>query len=174
MWEEYEITPNNALQYRKEELTDRQAIKADVTRIKDEIRKLGSVNVNAIEDYKELLERHTFLSGQYDDIVKAEETLEGIIQELDEGMRKQFTEKFRDIQREFDKAFKELFGGGKGTLELAEDEDILEAGIRIISQPPGKETSEYDAAFRWRKSTDCNCSAFCNSEPETISILSSG
>ena len=138
MWEEYEITPNNALQYRKEELTDRQAIKADVTRIKDEIRKLGSVNVNAIEDYKELLERHTFLSDQYDDIVKAEETLEGIILELDEGMRKQFTEKFRDIQREFDKAFKELFGGGKGTLELAEDEDILEAGIRIISQPPGK------------------------------------
>ena len=138
MWEEYEITPNNALQYRKEELTDRQAIKADVTRIKDEIRKLGSVNVNAIEDYKKLLERHTFLSGQYDDIVKAEETLEGIILELDEGMRKQFTEKFRDIQREFDKAFKELFGGGKGTLELAEDEDILEAGIRIISQPPGK------------------------------------
>lgn len=113
-------------------------MKADVTRIKDEIRKLGSVNVNAIEDYKELLERHTFLSGQYDDIVKAEETLEGIILELDEGMRKQFTEKFRDIQREFDKAFKELFGGGKGTLELAEDEDILEAGIRIISQPPGK------------------------------------
>ena len=138
MWEEYEITPNNALQYRKEELTDRQTIKKDVLRIKDEIRKLGSVNVNAIEDYKNLLERHTFLSAQYEDIVKAEETLEGIIQELDEGMRKQFTEKFRDIQREFDKAFKELFGGGKGTLELAEDEDILEAGIRIVSQPPGK------------------------------------
>ena len=138
MWEEYEITPNNALQYRKEERTDRQTIKKDVLRIKDEIRKLGSVNVNAIEDYKNLLERHTFLSAQYEDIVKAEETLEGIIQELDEGMRKQFTEKFRDIQREFDKAFKELFGGGKGTLELAEDEDILEAGIRIISQPPGK------------------------------------
>ena len=138
MWEEYEITPNNALQYRKEELTDRQTIKKDVLRIKDEIRKLGSVNVNAIEDYKNLLERHTFLSAQYEDIVKAEETLEGIIQELDEGMRKQFTEKFRDIQREFDKAFKELFGGGKGTLELVEDEDILEAGIRIISQPPGK------------------------------------
>lgn len=138
MWEEYEITPNNALQYRKKELTDRQTIKKDVLRIKDEIRKLGSVNVNAIEDYKNLLERHTFLFAQYEDIVKAEETLEGIIQELDEGMRKQFTEKFRDIQREFDKAFKELFGGGKGTLELAEDEDILEAGIRIISQPPGK------------------------------------
>ena len=138
MWEEYEITPNNALQYRREDLTDRQAMKKDVSRIKDEIRKLGSVNVNAIEDYKELLERHTFLSGQYDDLVTAEKTLEEIIQQLDEGMRKQFSEKFHDIQREFDKAFKELFGGGKGTLELAEDEDILEAGIRIISQPPGK------------------------------------
>lgn len=138
MWEEYEITPNNALTYQKEELTDRQEMKKDISRIKDEIRKLGSVNVNAIEDYKELLERHTFLSGQYEDLVQAEKTLESIIQELDEGMRRQFAEKFHDIQREFDKAFKELFGGGKGTLELSEDEDILEAGIKIISQPPGK------------------------------------
>ena len=62
----------------------------------------------------------------------------GIIEELDTGMRKQFAEKFAEIQREFDKAFKELFGGGKGTLELLEDEDILECGIRIIAQPPGK------------------------------------
>ena len=138
MWEEYEITPNNALTYQKEELTDRQEMKKDISRIKDEIRKLGSVNVNAIEDYKELLERHTFLSGQYEDLVQAEKTMESIIQELDEGMRRQFAEKFHDIQREFDKAFKELFGGGKGTLELSEDEDILEAGIKIISQPPGK------------------------------------
>ena len=138
MWEEYEITPNNALTYRKEELTDRQEMKKEVSRIKDEIRKLGSVNVNAIEDYKELSERHAFLSGQYEDLVQAEKTLESIIQELDEGMRRQFAEKFHDIQREFDKAFKELFGGGKGTLELSEDEDILEAGIKIISQPPGK------------------------------------
>ena len=138
MWEEYEITPNNALSYKKEELDDFQEIRKDVSRIKEEIRRLGSVNVNAIEDYKELLERHTFLTTQYTDLVKAEETLENIIQELDEGMRRQFTEKFRDIQHEFDKAFRELFGGGKGTLELAEGEDILEAGIRIISQPPGK------------------------------------
>ena len=138
MWEEYEITPNNALQYRKEELGDRHVMKQQIHKLKDEIRALGSVNVNAIEDYKELLERHTFLSGQYNDLLEAEKTLEQIIQELDEGMRKQFTEKFGEIQKEFDKAFKELFGGGRGTLELAEDEDILEAGIKIISQPPGK------------------------------------
>ncbi len=138
MWEEYEITPNNALQYKKEELTDRQEMQKEIGKIKEEIRYLGTVNVNAIEDYKELLERHTFLSNQYEDLQQAEKTLEQIIEELDEGMRKQFSEKFREIQREFDKAFKELFGGGKGTLELSEDEDILEAGIRIISQPPGK------------------------------------
>ena len=138
MWEEYEITPNNALQYRKEEFSDRHVMKQQIHKLKDEIRALGSVNVNAIEDYKELLERHTFLNGQYNDLLEAEKTLEQIIQELDEGMRKQFTEKFGEIQKEFDKAFKELFGGGRGTLELAEDEDILEAGIKIISQPPGK------------------------------------
>lgn len=138
MWEEYEITPNNALSYRKEELTDLSEMKKQVAQVKDEIRRLGSVNVNAIEDYKELLERHTFLSGQYEDLVTAEKTLEQIIQELDEGMRKQFSEKFSEIQKEFDKAFKELFGGGKGTLELDEEADILEAGIKIISQPPGK------------------------------------
>ena len=138
MWEEYEITPNNALQYRKEEYTDLKEMKKLITQLKDEIRKLGSVNVNAIEDYKNLQERHAFLSGQYEDLKKAEAQLENIIRELDEGMRQQFSEKFRDIQREFDKAFKELFGGGKGTLELEEDVDILEAGIKIISQPPGK------------------------------------
>ena len=138
MWSEYEITPNNAVSYRKEELTDLSQMKRQAAQIKDDIRKLGPVNVNAIEDYKELLERHIFLSSQYEDLVTAEKTLEQIIQELDEGMRKQFSEKFGEIQKEFDKAFKELFGGGKGTLELDEEADILEAGIKIISQPPGK------------------------------------
>ena len=138
MWEEYQVTPNSAKDYKRDELSDRTSVKKEISQIKEEIRKLGSVNVNAIEDYKELKERHTFLSGQYNDLVQAEATLQEIIRELDEGMRRQFSEKFKEIQREFDKAFKELFGGGKGTLQLIEDEDILEAGIRIISQPPGK------------------------------------
>ena len=84
------------------------------------------------------MERYTFLKDQHDDLIEAEKTLEGIIQELDSAMRRQFAEKFEEIKREFDKVFKELFGGGKGTLELIEEEDILEAGIRIIAQPPGK------------------------------------
>ena len=86
--------------------------------IRDRIKKLGDVNVNAIEDYKNLMERYSFLKTQHDDLIEAEKTLEGIITELDTAMRKQFHEKFGEISREFDKVFKEMFGGGKGTLCL--------------------------------------------------------
>ena len=138
MWDEYEITLSDAAALRNEEMTDLPAMKKEIASLRDQIKKLGDVNVNAIEDYKNLLERFTFMKNQRDDLVEAEKTLEGIIEELDTSMRKQFTEKFAEISREFDKVFKELFGGGKGTLELMPDEDILEAGIRIIAQPPGK------------------------------------
>ncbi len=138
MWNEYEITLTLALTLSNPEMTDLSAMKKEITEIKAEIKKLGDVNVNAIEDYKNLMERYTFLKTQHDDLVEAEKTLEGIIEELDAAMRKQFKEKFAEIGKEFDKVFKELFGGGKGTLELQEEEDILEAGVRIIAQPPGK------------------------------------
>ncbi len=138
MWDEYEITLSDAATLRDEEMTDLPAMKKEISSLKDQIKKLGDVNVNAIEDYKNLMERYTFLKTQHDDLVEAEKTLENIIEELDTAMRKQFREKFAEINAEFDKVFKELFGGGKGTLELMEDEDILEAGIRIIAQPPGK------------------------------------
>ena len=138
MWNEYEITLSSAASMRNDEMTDIPTMRKQISGIKDEIKKLGDVNVNAIEDYKNLMERYTFLKNQHDDLIEAEKTLEGIIQELDTAMRKQFAEKFEEIKREFDKVFKELFGGGKGTLELIEEEDILEAGIRIIAQPPGK------------------------------------
>lgn len=138
MWEEYELTYNLALPLRKEEFNDLSALKKEVTAVKAKIKSLGDVNVNAIEDYKNVSERYEFLKNQHDDIVKAEENLKNIIAELDAAMRKQFTEKFSEIQVMFDKVFKELFGGGKGTLELVDDEDILEAGIKINAQPPGK------------------------------------
>ncbi len=138
MWEEYELTYNTALPMKKEEYTDLAALKKQTSVLKDEIRKLGDVNVNAIEDYKNIAERYEFMNTQRNDLVKAEETLMGIIEELDTGMRRQFEEQFARIRVEFDKAFKELFGGGKGTLELDSDADMLEAGVRIIAQPPGK------------------------------------
>jgi len=138
LWEEYELTPHAALELQNDIYDDLTALKKMVAEVKDEIRKLGDVNVNAIEEYKEVSERYQFLKGQHDDLVEAEQTLAGIIEDLDSGMRKQFSEKFAEIQKEFDASFKHLFGGGHGTLELVEDEDILECGIRIIAQPPGK------------------------------------
>ena len=138
LWDEYELTPVQAQELRMDDLPERAELKKRLNEVRDEIRRLGPVNVNAIEEYREVSERHDFLSGQHEDLVKAQETLKNIIRELDEGMRRQFNEKFAQIQKEFDKAFKELFGGGHGALELVEDEDVLEAGVRITSQPPGK------------------------------------
>ena len=138
MWEEYELTYNRAMEIRDENLTDLALMKKRIQELKGEIKSLGSVNVNAIEDFKELSERYDFLKTQHDDLVEAEATLNQIIEELDAAMRKQFAEQFALISQEFNLVFKELFGGGKGTLELMEDEDILEAGIRIVAQPPGK------------------------------------
>ena len=118
MWEEYEITYNGALKLRDETLTDRAFMKKQILFLKGEIRKLGNVNVNAIEDYKQVAERYEFLKEQHEDLVEAKETLIQIVAELDAAMRAQFEEQFARI--------------------LMEDEDILEAGIRIIAQPPGK------------------------------------
>ncbi|MCR5295473.1 MAG: chromosome segregation protein SMC [Lachnospiraceae bacterium] len=138
LWEEYELTPSEARKQRDEELTDRRELKREIGRLKEEIRKLGNVNVNAIEDYKNLLERHSFLDAQHKDLVESEKTLMGIIDELDRGMRKQFSEKFAEISREFDRTFRQLFGGGVGTLKIDESADILEAAITIDAEPPGK------------------------------------
>ena len=138
MWNEYELTYTGAEELRDETFTSVPEMKKEIEGVKAQIKGLGNVNVNAIEDYKEVSERYEFLKTQHDDLVTAEQTLIQIIEELDTGMRRQFEEQFALIRKEFDKVFKELFGGGRGTLELMEGEDILEAGIQIISQPPGK------------------------------------
>ena len=138
MWTEYEMTYSTALELKKEEYQSSSEVKKRIDELKSRIRGLGNINVNALEDYKEVSERYEFLKTQYDDLTQAQAELEKIIEELDTGMRRQFEEKFSQIRAEFDKVFKELFGGGRGTLELMEDEDILEAGIQIIAQPPGK------------------------------------
>ena len=173
MWEEYEITLSDASAMRNEEMTDLSAMKKEISRLKDEIRKLGDVNVNAIEDYKNLMERYTFLKTQHDDLVEAEQTLMGIIEELDTSMRRQFTEKFAEINKEFDKVFKELFGGGRGTLELIEDEDVLEAGIRIIAQPPGKKLVNMMQMSGGEKSLTAICLLFAiqNLKPSPFCLL---
>lgn len=138
MWNEYELTYSYALELKSDELNNINDIRKQINILKAAIKKLGDVNVNAIEEYKSVSERYEFMKTQHDDMIEAEESLMKVIEELDEGMRAQFTAKFEEIKVEFDKVFKELFGGGRGTIELVEGEDILEAGILIISQPPGK------------------------------------
>lgn len=138
MWNEYELTYRKASEMKNPEIGDKSALRENIANIRKTMKSLGDVNVNAIEEFKEVNERYQFMKNQHDDLMEAKENLLKIIDELEVGMRKQFKEKFEEIKVEFDNVFKELFGGGKGTIELTEAEDILDAGINIISQPPGK------------------------------------
>ncbi|SHI91567.1 chromosome segregation protein SMC [Parasporobacterium paucivorans] len=138
IWNEYEITFNEAQKYPLEELISLVQAKRELDSIRTEIRSLGDININAIDEYKNVGERYSFLKGQHDDLAEAEESLVKVIVELDKGMRRQFSEQFDVIRSEFGKVFQELFGGGYGTLEMVENEDILDAGIVITAQPPGK------------------------------------
>ena len=138
LWEEYDLTPVQCRQMRMEDPGSVTALKRQLVELRREIKGLGNVNVGAIEQYKEVSERYEFLTAQHADLVRSAEDLQKVIDQLDENMRVMFREQFERMRIEFDRTFRELFGGGKGTLELVEDEDILEAGIRVIAQPPGK------------------------------------
>lgn len=138
MWDEYELTLHAALELKDPDMRDPVEMKKEQAHARNEMKAIGSVNLKAIDEYREVSERYEFLKGQHDDLCDAEQSLMKIIEDLDKGMRQQFNEGFADIRIEFDKTFKLLFGGGKGTLELVEGEDLLETGIRIIAQPPGK------------------------------------
>lgn len=173
MWNEYEITLNQAASMRDEKLGSETEIKKNVASIKNDIRKLGDVNVNAIEDYREISERYEFLKAQHDDLVAAKDKLIAVIDELDTGMRTRFTQKFKEIKEEFDKVFKQLFGGGKGTVELEEDADILEADITIISQPPGKKLQNMMQLSGGEKALTAICLLFAiqNLKPSPFCLL---
>ena len=138
LWEEYDLTPVQCRQLRMEDPGSVTSLKKRLVELRREIKALGNVNVGAIEQYKEVSERYEFLTAQHEDLMKSAEDLKKVIDQLDENMRSTFREQFERMRIEFDRTFRELFGGGKGTLELVEDEDILEAGIRVIAQPPGK------------------------------------
>lgn len=173
MWNEYELTLSEATQLKDDELSDASEIKKIVTDTKNEIRKLGDVNVNAIEDYKEVAERYEFLKKQHDDLVSARDKLITVIEELDKNMREQFTTKFEEIKIEFDKVFRQLFGGGKGTIELDPEADILDAAITIISQPPGKKLQNMMQLSGGEKALTAICLLFAiqNLKPSPFCLL---
>ena len=136
MWEEYELTPNNVEGYAKPEnvaLTQKR-----VNNIRTEIRDLGSVNVDSIEEYKNLKDRYDFMSEQRLDLENTMSKLRKVITDMTQIMKEQFREKFKIINKNFGEVFAELFGGGKASLKLEDEENILECGIEITVQPPGK------------------------------------
>ncbi len=137
MWEDYEITYVEAKNYEQLEAKDSELQKEDRS-LRAQIRSLGSVNVNAVEEYNKVQERFDFLTNQRDDIIASEEKLTDVITRLEELMVTQFREQFKIISENFTKVFRVMFGGGNAELKLADDDDILNCGIDINAQPPGK------------------------------------
>ncbi|SFG09015.1 chromosome segregation protein SMC [Oribacterium sp. WCC10] len=139
MFDEYGLTYEEAKKRYSDEYKNTNEVRTLVNQLKGQLKALGPVNLDAIEQYKEVSERYEFLNNQYLDLTESEKSLNEIIEELDQGMRKQFNENFKLIQEQFNKTFKILFGGGQGRLELdTDDPDVLTASISIIAEPPGK------------------------------------
>ncbi len=137
LWDEYELTYNNALELKKDVGNINQAQKR-INELKAEIRDLGVVNVAAIEEYIKTKERYEFMTGQRNDMEQAEAKLWKVITEITTNMKQQFLEQFKLINGNFNIVFKELFGGGRAELKLTDSENVLESGIDIEVQPPGK------------------------------------
>ncbi len=136
MWEEYELTPNNVGEVEK--IENPNDVQKQVTILRSEIRDLGSVDMDSIARYKEAKERYDFLSEQRLDLENSMDKLKKVIQDMIDTMQKQFKEQFKIINRNFNEVFKELFGGGTAELVLENEEKVLEGGIEIKVQPPGK------------------------------------
>lgn len=137
MSEQYNIYLSEALTI-ADPACDPVPIQRELTEIKRKIRDLGNVNVAAIEEYKEVYERYSFMSEQLSDVLKSKRELERLIEELTDNMRRRFSESFDIINENFIGIFSELFGGGKAELRLADPENVLETGIDINVAPPGK------------------------------------
>lgn len=135
--ETYEMSYNKAESYRDSSLSLTWAAK-HCEELKNDIREMGTVNVNAIEEYEKLRERHMFLSVQVEDLSNAKENLIAVIAEIEENMKLQFITEFNKINENFNQVFKQLFGGGHAELVLTDEEDVLGSGIEIIAKPPGK------------------------------------
>lgn len=137
LWEDYELSYNGALEM-KEEVEDIPQANRDIKKYKDEIKGLGNINLEAIEEYDKVRERYDFLKQQQQELNEAQESLSDVIKEMEKTMQKQFITQFQIIKENFNQVFVKLFGGGKADLILEESEDILKCGIDIIAQPPGK------------------------------------
>lgn len=144
LWDEYELTRREAMANFKV-LKNSSEINKNLNELKLKIKNLGMVNVAAVEEYKQLLERYEFMKNQINDVEKSKKELYKLINELTIDMKKAFSEKFKQINKNFSQAFRDLFDGGNARLELTNDSDILNTGIEIYVQPPGKIVTHLEA-----------------------------
>ncbi len=136
MWDEYELTPNTQVEYKKPE--NIQTTQKEVNYLRTQIKDLGSINIDSIEEYKQTKERYDFMCEQRLDLENTSNKLRKIINDMTSTMKEQFKQQFEIINKNFGEVFAELFGGGKAELILTDEENILECGIDIRVQPPGK------------------------------------
>jgi len=139
MWEDYELTisSSKALLIENEEINIKQ-VEKDANRIRKEIKDLGEVNISSIEEYQKTKERYDFISNQKNDLEETKKKLVNLISNMISIMKQQFTKNFKVITENFNSTFKQLFGGGKAELKLLDENDVLNSGIDIEVQPPGK------------------------------------
>ena len=144
LWDEYELTRREAIANFKI-LKNNSAISKNLNELKLKIKNLGMVNVSAVEEYSQLLNRYEFMKDQISDVEKSKRELYNLIDDLTTQMKKSFSEKFKQINKNFNESFRDLFDGGNARLELTNDTDILNAGIEIYVQPPGKIVTHLEA-----------------------------
>ncbi len=144
LWEEYELTRREAEETVKR-ISDIHEAKRILNEIKLKIKKLGSINIAAIEEYKEVSSRYEFMKEQIDDIEKSKTELTKLTLDLTKQMRELFEERFKEINTNFMSTFKELFGGGRAELMLTDPSDVLSSGIEISVEPPGKIVAHLEA-----------------------------
>ena len=137
LWEDFEVSYIQAMEFKAEDFALSRAVKEN-RQIRNRIRELGEVNVGAIEEYQVVKERYEFLTGEREDVQKAMDDLNRIISEMDKTIKTRFRESFDRIVINFEKQFKELFGGGHAELRLSDENNPLESNIDIVAQPPGK------------------------------------
>jgi len=137
IWNEYELTYSTALELKKD-IGSHSAAQKRISELKNMIKDLGPINVGSIDEYIKTKERYEFMNSQRNDMEQAREKLLRVISEMTSIMKKQFLEQFELINKNFNDVFRELFNGGKAGLTLVDRENVLESGIEIEAQPPGK------------------------------------
>jgi chromosome segregation protein len=144
LWEEYELTRREAEQ-EAEPASDPKETQRRLSELKSRIKSLGTVNLSAVEEYKEVSARYEFMKAQIADVEQSRDELKKLIHGLTDRMKDLFSARFEQINRYFSETFRELFGGGKAQLSLTEPDDVLGSGIEISVQPPGKIVSHLEA-----------------------------